>query len=99
MNNWIETCCALTSWWVVRLIHNPTPAIVTIILLGSNAPPPSTSERLGMSANELVRKVVTNELKAHDQDHGHWMYRLEKEESGGKQVQEMLETTARRVHN
>ena len=38
-----------------------------------------------MSANELVRKVVTNELKAQDQDHGHWMYRLEKEESGGKQ--------------
>ena len=45
-----------------------------------------------MSANELARKVVTNELKFQDEDHGHWMYRLEKEESGRKQVQEILET-------
>jgi hypothetical protein len=48
-----------------------------------------------MSAKELVRKVVANELKAQDQDHGHWMYRLEKEESGGEQFQEMLETIGR----
>jgi hypothetical protein len=45
-----------------------------------------------MSANELARKVVTNELKFQDEDHGRWMYRLEKEESGKKQVQEILET-------
>jgi hypothetical protein len=67
--------------------------MVTIILLGSNALPQSDSERLGMSANELARKVVTNELKFQDEDHGHWMYRLEKEESGRKQVQEILETS------
>ena len=45
-----------------------------------------------MSANELARRVVANELKVQDEDHGHWMYRLEKEESGKKQVQEILET-------
>ncbi|MGC2195940.1 MAG: hypothetical protein WA628_14780 [Terriglobales bacterium] len=45
-----------------------------------------------MSANELARKVVTNELKIQAEEHGHWMYRLEKEESGRKQVQEILET-------
>jgi hypothetical protein len=45
-----------------------------------------------MSANELARKVVTNEMKFQTEDHGHWMYRLEKEESGKKQVQEILET-------
>jgi hypothetical protein len=45
-----------------------------------------------MSANELARKVVTNELKFQEEDHGRWMYRLEKEESGRKQVQEILET-------
>jgi hypothetical protein len=66
--------------------------IVTIILLGSNAFPQSDSERLGMSANQLARKVVTNELKFQAEDHGHWMYRLDKEESGSKQVQEILET-------
>jgi hypothetical protein len=45
-----------------------------------------------VSANELARKIVRNELKFQDEDHGHWMYRLEKEESGKKHVQEIVET-------
>lgn len=93
MNNWIKTCCALASSLAVRLVHGPATVIVTTILLGSNALPQSDAERLGMSANELVRRVVTNELKFQDENHGHWMYRLEKEESGRKQVQEILETS------
>jgi len=93
MNNWFKTCRALASSLAVRLVHGPATVMVTIILLGSNALPQSDSERLGMSANELARKVVTNELKFQDEDHGHWMYRLEKEESGRKQVQEILETS------
>jgi len=92
MNNWIKTCRALTLPSIVKLIHNPGTVIVTIILLGSTALPQSDFERLGMSANELARKVVTNELKLQNEDHGHWMYRLEKEESGKKQVQQILET-------
>ncbi len=78
MNNWIKT-------WTVT---------VAILLLGSSALPQSDCERLGMSANELARKVVTNELKSQAEDHGHWMYRLEKEESGRKQVLEILETNS-----
>ena len=31
------------------------------------------------SANELVRTVLKNEMKAEDEDHSHWMYRLEKD--------------------
>jgi len=93
MNNWFKTCRALASSLAVRLVHGPATVIVTIILLGSNALPQSDSERLGMSANELARKVVTNELKFQDEDHGHWMYGLEKEESGREQVQEILETS------
>jgi hypothetical protein len=92
MHSWFKTCRALT-WPVVRLIHNPAILIVIIILLGSNALPQSDFERLGMSANELARKVVTNELKVQAEDHGHWMYRLEKEESGKKQVLQILETS------
>jgi hypothetical protein len=84
MNNWFKPCAALTSPSVVRLIYNAATIIVTMILLGSNALPQSDSERLGMSANELARKVVTNELKFQNEDHGHWMYRFEKEESGKK---------------
>ena len=45
-----------------------------------------------MSANELARKVIINELKFQDEDHSHWMYRLEKEDAGKKQVQEIVET-------
>jgi hypothetical protein len=45
-----------------------------------------------MSANELARKVVNNELKSQDEDQVHWMYRLEKGESDKKQVQEIVQT-------
>jgi len=92
MNNSIKTSCALASSLATWLIHGPAIVIVTIILLGSNGLSQSDSEKLGMSANELARRVVTNELKFQAEDHGHWMYRLEKEESGKKQVQEILET-------
>jgi hypothetical protein len=46
-----------------------------------------------MPANELVRRVVVNELKSQIEDHDRWMYRLEKEESGRKMAQEILETS------
>jgi hypothetical protein len=75
-----------------RLIHSPAIVIATVILLASRALPQSDTERLGMSANELARRVVTNELRFQAEDHGHWMYRLEKVESGKRQVQEILET-------
>ena len=92
MHSWFRTRRALASSLAVRLVRCPATVIVSITLLGSNALPQSDSESLGMSANELVRKVVTKELKFQAEDHCHWMYRLEKEESGNKQVQEILET-------
>jgi len=90
MHGWLKTCCALPL--AVRLTHSPVTPIVTIILLGSTAFPQSDSERLGMSANELARKVVTNELKVQNGDLDHWMYRLEKEDAGKKQIQKIVET-------
>lgn len=45
-----------------------------------------------MSAVNLARNVVTNELKVQGEEHSHWMYRLDKEESGRKQTLEILET-------
>ena len=92
MHGWLKTCCARMPPLAVRLIHSPVTPIVTIILLGSTAFSQSDSERLGMSANELARKVVTNELKVQNEDLGHWMYRLEKEDAEKKQVQEIVET-------
>jgi hypothetical protein len=92
MYSWFKMRRTLTWPSDVSLAHNPATVLLTIILLGSSTLPQSDSERLGMSANQLARRVITNELKFQDEDHGHWMYRLEKEESGSKQVQEILET-------
>lgn len=92
MHGWLKTRCARMPPLAVRLIHSPVTPIVTIILFGSTAFPQSDSERLGMSANEMARKVVTNELKVQNEDLGHWMYRLEKKDAGKKQVQEIVET-------
>jgi hypothetical protein len=64
--------------------------MVTIILLGIPARPQSVPNSL-VSANDLVRRVVTNELTFQD-DHTNWMYRLEKEQYGRKQVEEIVET-------
>jgi hypothetical protein len=36
--------------------------------------------------------VVANELKAIDQDHSHWMYRLETQKAGTKETKEVVET-------
>jgi hypothetical protein len=92
MHRRLKTCCALMPPLAVKLIQSPAILIVTIILLGSTALPQSDSGSPGLSANELARKVVTNELKFQNEDLGHWMYRLEKEESGRKQVQVIVET-------
>ncbi len=76
----------------MRLGQSTATVLVSVILLGPATVPQSDSVNRGMSANELARKVVTNELKSQDEDHGHWMYRLEKRESDKKQVQEIVQT-------
>jgi hypothetical protein len=85
MYSCLKTRRTLTRPSIARLIRSPAIVIGIVILLGSSALPQSDSERLGMSANELARRVVNNELKFQAEDHGHWMYRLQKEENGKKQ--------------
>jgi len=42
---------------------------------------------------ELVRRVVQNELRAEEQDHSHWMFRLETEKKNAQtEVDEVIET-------
>ena len=90
MNNWIKTYRARTSPSVVRLRHSPVPFALAIVLLSVPARPQSASSSQ-VSANDLARRVITNELTFQD-DHTNWMYRLEKEQSGKKQVEEIIET-------
>ncbi|MGC2110085.1 MAG: hypothetical protein WA655_11255 [Candidatus Korobacteraceae bacterium] len=93
MHNWLRSCDALTSPLAGRLIHSLATVTVAVILLGSMAlaqsAPGSGRE---VTANELARRVVANELKFQDEDHAQWMYRQEKEESGKKQVVRIVET-------
>jgi hypothetical protein len=50
---------------------------------GPNATPP----------NEFVRRIVTNELKAEQEDHSHWSFRLATEKPNGQtEVDEIVET-------
>jgi len=66
--------------------------ILTIILFTPNALSQSGSVKVKMAAVDLARKVVTNELRVQTGEQSHWMYRLEKAESGRKQIQKILET-------
>ena len=91
MHTWFKTWRTLAPPLVVRLVSGLAIIILTIIL-ASKALSQSDSVRLEMSAVDLARKVVTNELRVQNEEHSHWMYRLEKEESVRKQVQEILET-------
>jgi hypothetical protein len=89
VTSWVKMCSALSLRPVVRLVCGAATVLVIIILLGS--PTLSQSESPGVSANDLARRVITNELKFQD-DHTNWKYRLEKEQYGKKQVEEIIET-------
>jgi len=71
-------------------LHSSAAFTLAIILLGVPARPQSVPSSQ-VSANDLARRVITNELNFQD-DHTNWMYRLEKEQSGKKQVEEIIET-------
>ena len=43
-------------------------------------------------ANEFVRQIMDNELQAEQNDHSHWMLRLQTQESGKIELREVVET-------
>jgi hypothetical protein len=48
----------------------------------------------GISANDLARRVVENELRAEDQDKSHWMFRIEtRTPDSGSEVDEVIQTS------
>jgi hypothetical protein len=90
LNGWVKTCGGLWRRPVVRVVRGAATVLVIVILLGSATLSQSDSGS-PVSANDLARRVITNELKFQD-DHTNWMYRLEKEQYGKKQVEEIIET-------
>ena len=89
MGSRFETRHALRSSLAVRMILGPVVLTLTILLavLAYSQSVPSSQG----SANDLAQRVVTNEMNFQD-DHTNWMYRLEKEQYGKKQVAEIIET-------
>jgi hypothetical protein len=63
-------------------------AILLFILSGF---PQSQSDQ-NLSANDLVRRVIANELRMQDQDHTRWMYELETVNAGVKETKLVAET-------
>lgn len=90
MRSRVKTGPALVPLLAVRLIHSSLALTLTIFLLGVAARPQSVPNS-PVPADELVRRVVINELTFQD-DHTDWMYRLEKEQDGKKKVEEIVET-------
>ena len=91
MHTWYKTCRTVASPLAVR-ISRLAALILTIIPFTPNALSQSGSLKVEMPAVDLARKVVTNELRIQYEEQSHWMYRLEKEEDGRKEVQKLLET-------
>lgn len=92
MHNWLKTGRAPTSPWAVRLIRSSAAVMTAIVLLASTTLAQSPPGSQDMSANELVRRVVANELKFQDEDHARWAYRQEEEAAGKKQIKRIIET-------
>ncbi len=90
MHSRFKTCHVLVSSLAVRLIYSSLALTLTILLLGVPARPQSVPCSQ-VSANDLAARVITNELTFQD-DHTNWMYRLEKEQYGKKQVEKIVET-------
>jgi len=74
----------------MRQLLSSAVFILAIILPGVPASPQSVPSSQAL-ANDLARRVITNELKFQE-DHTNWMYRLEKQQYGKKQVEEVIET-------
>ena len=81
-----ETCVRKET---VKRLHLAGVIALAILLSGSTASPESARDA---SANDLVRRIVANELKVQDEDHSHWMYRMEVEDRGKREVREIIET-------
>src|ERR1700732_1646217 len=52
----------------------------------------NTSSDAGLSAGELLRRVVNSELKAQANDHSHWMYQVKAGVTGKEQVKVAVQT-------
>jgi hypothetical protein len=65
--------------------------LLALLLVGAAFSHSASADR-PISANDLARAVVTNELTAQDGNHSRWMYHVDREEQGKKKAKEVVET-------
>jgi mannose-6-phosphate isomerase-like protein (cupin superfamily) len=73
---------------------NIARALALLVLTWIGATKLSASDsNSAVSANELMRRIISNELKAEAQDHSHWMFRQETVKPGsGPELDDVVET-------
>ena len=67
------------------------PIVVFGFLTGFDAPAVA-AENMPVSANELVREIITNEIKVEAADHSHWAFQLQTEKADKREVDQVVET-------
>jgi hypothetical protein len=76
----------------LRLLRRCALTGLLALLLAVAAFSRSSSVDRAMSANDLARAVVANELKSQDANHRRWMYHVDREEQGKKKAKEVVQT-------
>ena len=76
----------------LRFLGRCAPAGWITLSLVAAAFSQSASAGPAISANDLVRAVVANELNAEAGGHGRWMYRVDREEQSKKKAKEVVQT-------
>src|SRR5258708_37475950 len=93
----MDECVACLTKPVVgsaRLLRIPRAIAVTVLVFCIPALPQNTSVVSGLSAGDLLRRVVNSVLKDQDSDHSHWMYRLKACGSGRDEEKVVIQTRA-----
>src|SRR5260221_13975004 len=91
----MDECVACLTKPVVgsaRLLRIPRAIAVTVLVFCIPALPQNTSVDSGLSAGDLLRRVVNSELKFQDSDHSHWMYRLKAGVPGREEEKVVIQT-------
>ncbi len=70
----------------------PFRLFLAVVLLCGSASLSQVHPGRDQPAHDLVHEVVSNELNAQQRDHTHWMYQLETEKAGAKEVMAVIET-------
>jgi hypothetical protein len=86
MSRNVEKTVSLAFFWKPALF-----GWLALLPIGAALSRPAPAEP-AITANDLVRAVVANELQTQDESHNRWMYRVDKQERGKTKAKEVVQT-------